>query len=87
MSLLIAIDTLLIFPLLFVEGFIAPSTSVAPAYSASVSSTAFHERRYLGLRLPLHNRFSLFFNEVHGLLAVLWVPVVPGCEVILQVHF
>ena len=87
MSLLIEIETFLIFPVLFVEGFIVPSASVAPASSAYVSSTAFHERRYLGMLLPFHNCVSVFVNEVYGMLAVLWVPVVPGWEVILQVHF
>ena len=55
MSLLIAIETFLIFPVLFVEIFIAPSSSVAPASSASVASTALHKLRSFGLRRPFHN--------------------------------
>ena len=87
MYLLIAIETFLIFPVLFVERFIAPSASVAPASSASMASTALHKLRSFGLRRPLHNCLSLLVEDVQGLLMVLGVSVVPGDEVILQVHF
>ena len=87
MPLLIAVEKFLIFPLLFVKRFIAPSASVAPASSASVASTALHERRSFGLRRPLHNCLDVLVKEVQGLLAVLGVLVFPSGEVILQVHF
>ena len=83
MSLILEIESFLIFQVLFVKKFIASSASVAPASSAFMASTAFHERRYFRLHRPLHNCLAVFFEEVHGLLAVLWVPVVPGGEVIL----
>ena len=87
MSLLIAIEKLLIFPLLFVERFIAPSTSVAYAFYASEASTALHKCRSFGLRCPFHNCLDVLVGEVQGLLSVLGVSVVSGGEVILQVHF
>ena len=87
MSLLLEIETFLIFPLLFVDSFIAPSASVSPASSASVESTSLHERCSFGLRCPLHNCLDVFVEEVQGLLAVLWVLVVPSGEVFLYVHF
>ena len=86
MSLLIAIKTFLIFPVVFVEMFIAPSVSVAPASSASVPSTALHKHRSFGLRCTLHNCIAVLVEEVQSLLAVLGVSVVPGGKVILQVH-
>ena len=86
MSFLIAIKTFLIFPLLFVKTFVAPSTSVVPASSASVSSTALHKCRSFVLRRLLHNCLDLLVEEMQSLLAVLGVSVVPGREVILQVH-
>ena len=75
MSLILEIETFLIFPILFVERFIAPS--------ASEASTALHKRRSFGLRHNLHNCLSVFVKGVQGLLAVLWVPVVLGGELIL----
>ena len=87
MSLLIAIETLLTFTVLFVERFIDPYASIAPAFSASVASTALHGRRSFGLRFPLHNFLDILAEEVQGMLVVLGVSVVPGGEVILQVHF
>ena len=83
MSLLIAIEKFLIFPVLFVERFIAPSAYVAPASSASVASTALHGRRSFGLRCPLHNFLDILAEEVQGMLVVLGVLIVPGGEVIL----
>ena len=73
MSLLIAIETFIIFPVLFVEKFIAPSAYFAPASSSSVASTALHERPSFKLRLPLHNYLDVFAKEVQGLLSVLGV--------------
>ena len=87
MSLLIAIKTFLIFPVLFVETFFAPSDSVVSASSTYVASTALHKRRSFGLHHPFHNCLAVFVEEVQGLLAVLGVSVVPDGEVILQVHF
>ena len=81
------IETFLIFQVFFIERFITPSASVAPASSASVASTAFHGRRSFGLHCPLHNRIAVFVEEVHSLLAVLWVLVVPDGEIILYIHF
>ena len=86
MSLLISIETFLIFPVLFVEKFVAPSTSVVPASSAPVSSTDLYKYRSFGLRRPLHNCLAVLVKEVQSLLAVLGVSVVPSGEVILQVH-
>ena len=86
MSLLISIKTFLIFPVLFVESFVAPSSSVVPASSASVSSTALHKCRSFGLHCPLYNCIDVLVEEVQSLLEVLGVSVVPGREVILQVH-
>ena len=83
MSLLIAIKTLLIFPVLFVESFSLPYNSVVSASSASVSSTAFHECRSFGMHCPLHNFLAVLVEEVQNLLAVLGVSVVPGSKVIL----
>ena len=79
MSLLIAIETFLIFPVVFVEMFIAPSVSVAPASSASVPSTALHKRRSFGLHSPLPNCIAVFIKGVQSLLEILgyWLsPVV-----------
>ena len=87
MFLLIAIETFFIFPVLFVERFIYPSASVDPNSSASVASNTLHKIRSFGLRCTLHNFLAVLVEEVKGLLAVLWVTVVSGCEVILQVHF
>ena len=87
MFLLIVIETFLIFPLLFFERFIAPSTSVSPASSASVASTALHKCSSFGLRRTLHKCLDVLVEEVQSLLAVLGVLIVPGGEVILQVHF
>ena len=87
MYLLIAIETFLIFPVIFVKSFFSPSTSVAPASSAFVASTALHKCRSFGLRRTLHNCLAILVEEVQSLLAVLGVLVVPGGEVILQVHF
>ena len=64
----------------------APSVSVIPASSASVSSTTLHKCRSLGLHRPLHNYIAVFVEEAQSLVAVLGVSVVPGGEVILQVH-
>ena len=86
MFLLIVINTFLIFPVLFVEIFVAPSASVVPASSTSVSSTALHKRRSFGLRRPFHSCIAVIVKEVQSLLRVLGVSVVPGGEVILQVH-
>ena len=86
MSLLIAIKTFLIFPVLFVEIFVAPSVSVVPASSAYVSSTALHKCRSFILRRPLHNCLAVLFKEVQIILAVLGVSIVTSREVILQVH-
>ena len=83
MSLLIAIKTFLIFPVIFVESFFAPSASVVSASSASVASTALHECRSFGLHRPLHNFLDVLVEEVQSRLAVLGVSVVPGGEVIL----
>ena len=83
MSLIISIETLLIFTVLFIERFIAYSASVATASSASVASATLHERHSFGLRRLLYNFLAVFVEEVQGLLAVLWVPVVIGGEVIL----
>ena len=87
MYLLIAIETYLIFPVLFIERFIAPSSSVVPVSSASVASTALHERRSFGLRRHLQNFIAILVKEVQDLLEVFGVLVVPSGEVILQVHF
>ena len=84
MSLLVAVETILIFPVLFIERFIAPSASVVRASSAYVSSTAFHECRPFGLRCPLHNFIDVLVKEVQNLLEVLGVSFVPVDEVILQ---
>ena len=78
MSLIIAIKTFLIFPVLFVKRFIAPSPSVV--------STALHECRSFGLHRPLNNCLAVLVEEVQSLLAVLGVSVVLGGKVILQVH-
>ena len=86
MSLLIEIKTFLIFPVLLFEMFIAPSASVTPASSTSLSSTALHGCRYFGLRCPLKNCLDVIVKEVQSLLAVLGVSFPPGGEVILQVH-
>ena len=86
-SLLIAVEPLIIFPVLFVERFIAPSTSIAPDSYASVTSTALHKYRSFGLHRPLHNCIAVLVEDVNSLLAVLRVLVVPGGKVILQVHF
>ena len=87
MSLLIAIETFLISPVLFFERFIAPSASVPPASSESVASNALHECRSFGLLSPLHSCLDVLVKEVQSMLVVLGVSVVPGVEVILQVHF
>ena len=79
MPLIIAFETFLMLSVLFVKSFIAPS--------ASVASITLHVRRYFELSRTLHNCLAVFVKEVQGLFAVLWVPVVPSCEVILQVHF
>ena len=86
MSLLIAVETFLLFPVLFIERFVDPSASVVPAYSTPFSSTALHECLYFGLRCPLYNCLAVLVEEVQSLLAVLGVLAVPGGEVILQVH-
>ena len=86
MSLLIAVETFLIFSVLFNERFVAPSASVVPASSTSVSSTALHGCRYFGLRCPLKNCLDVIVEEVQSLLAVTGVSVVPGGEFILQVQ-
>ena len=86
MSLLIAIETFLIFTVIFVERFISPSTSVAPASSASVAFTALHTRRSFVLHRTLHNSLAVFVKEVQGLMVVLEESVVPVGEIILQVH-
>ena len=82
-SIIFAIETFLIFQVLFIERFIVPSASVAPASSASVASTALHKQRYFGLRCPLYNCLDVFVDKVQGMLVVLWVPVFPGGEIIL----
>ena len=84
MSLLLEIETLFIFPLLFVKRFISPSASIVPASSASVSSTALHERRSFGLRRPLHNCLDVLVKEVQGLLAVLGVLGFPSGEAFIE---
>ena len=86
MSLLFAIKKFLIFPVLFVKRFVSPSSSVVTASSASVSSTALHKYRSFGICRPLHNFLAILVKEVQSLLEVLGVSVVPGSEVILQVH-
>ena len=69
----------LIFPVIFIKRFVAPSTSVVPTSSASVSSIALHKLRSFGLRRPLHNCLDVLVEEVQSLLVVLGVLVVPGC--------
>ena len=86
MSLIISIKAFLIFPVFFVERFIAPSASVVPASSPSVASTALRECRSFRLRRPLHNCLYVLVKEVQSLLAVLGLLVFPSGEVILQVH-
>ena len=86
MFLLISIKTFLIFPVLFVEMFVSPSASVVPASSAPVSSTALHKCRSFGLRRPLHNCLDILVEDMQSLFAVLGLSIVPGGEVILQVH-
>ena len=83
MSLLIAIKKILIFPVLFVERFFAPSGYVVSSSSASVASTALHKCRSFGLYRPLHNCLAVLGEEVQSLLEVLGVSVVPGGEVIM----
>ena len=83
MSFLIAIKTFLIFPVLSVERFLAPSASVVSASSASVASTALHKCLSFRLHHPLHNCLAVLVEEVQSLLEVLGVLVVPGGEVIL----
>ena len=78
MSLLIAIKTFIIFPVLFVEMFVAPSDSVVSASFAYVASTALHKCRSFLLHFPLQNCISVLVEEVQSLLAVLGVSVVPG---------
>ena len=87
MSLLIAIESFLIFLVLSVESFIAPYASVAPAFYASVASTALHERRYFGIRLPLHNCLAVLVEEVQGLLAVIGVSFSPVMKSFLKFNF
>ena len=87
MYLLIAIETLLIFPVLFFDRFISPSTSVALASSASVAATALHKCCSFGMHFPLYNCLDVLVEEVQILLVVIGESVVPGGEVILQVHF
>ena len=87
MPIIIAIETFLIFIVLFFERFIAPSTSIASASSAFVTSTALHKLRSFGLRRPLNSCLAVLVEEMQGLLAVLGVSVVTGGEVIIQVHF
>ena len=53
--LIIAVEIFLIFPVLFIERFVAPSAFVVPASSVSVSSTALHKCRSFILRRLLHN--------------------------------
>ena len=83
MSLLFAIDTLLIFPVFFIERFITPSASVAPASSASVYSNALHKHRSFGLSRLSYNHLAVFIEEVQSLLEFFLVPVVPSVEIIL----
>ena len=68
---LIEIKKFLIFPVLFVKRFIAPSASVAPASSVYVASTVLYERRSFGLLRPLHNFLAVLVKEVQVMLAVL----------------
>ena len=68
MSLLIAIETFIIFLVLFFERFIALSASVVPASSASVAYTTLHKRRSYGLSCPLQNCLAVLVEEVQGLL-------------------
>ena len=84
MSLLIAVETFLIFTVIFTESFVAPSASIVLASSASVSSTALHTCRSFGLHCHLHNCLAVIVEEVQILLVVLGVSVVPCGEVILQ---
>ena len=86
MSLLIAVETFLMFPVLFIGIFVAHSSSVVPVSSTSVSSTALHKCRSLGLRCYFHNCLDVLVEEVQNLFEFLGVSVVPGGEVILQVH-
>ena len=58
--LLLSIETFLIFPVLFIEIFIAPSASVSPTSSVSVASTALYERRSFGMRRPLYRCIAVF---------------------------
>ena len=87
MSLLIVIETFLIFTVIFFESFISPSTSIASSSSASVASAALHERCYFVMCCPLHKFLDVLVKEVQALLAVRGVLVIPVGEVILQVHF
>ena len=80
MLLLLAIE-------IFLIRFPAPSASVSPASSASVASTALHERRSFGLTCPLYNCLAVFVEDVLSLLMVILVPVVPGGEIILYTTF
>ena len=52
-----------------------------------MASTALHKRCSFGLRCPLNNCIYVIVEEAQGILAVLGLSVVPGDEVILQVHF
>ena len=79
-------EKFLIFPVLFLISFVAPSASAVPASSASMSSTALHKCRSFGPRHPLHNCLAILVEEMQSLLAVLGVSIVPGGQFILQVH-
>ena len=78
MFLLISIKKFLIFPVLFVEMFFAPSESVVSAIYASVASPALHKYRSFELHRTLHNCLDVLVEEVQNLLAVLGLSVVTG---------
>ena len=52
-----------------------------------MSSTALHKCCSFELRRPLHNCLAILVEDMQSLLSVLGVSIVPGGEVILQVHF
>ena len=83
MYLLVAIETFLVFPPLFIEIFIDPSASIASTSFASTASTTLHKRCSFGLRRPLYNWLAVLVEEVENVLLVLWIPVVTGGEIVL----
>ena len=85
-SFLLQLKKSLFFQYSLSKSFVAPSASVVPASSTSVSSTTLQEYCSFGLRRSFHNCLSVLVKEVQSLLAVLGVSVVPSGEVIIQVH-